>query len=825
MGVSTLEPEGCLGTLYSHPQTTVLRLTSFPDGHETEDQAEGTNVAKYVDRGWCATESAWSSLTKAGALSLDLGLMRDGEEYDYYSLRHECTKGGGRRPPLLPSAFAAELETKSFTNGKDDKPLVKQLYEAAFEEQFGKATKLDYRGLGWGNAEAAQLAEVLASGAVPRLEELDLGDNKIGDEGFEALAAALGKEGAVPRLEQLYLEGNKIGDEGCKALAAALGKEGAVPRLENLHLRFNKIGDESCKALATALGKEGAAPRLETLELGFNQIGDESCKALAAALGKEGAAPRLETLELGFNQIGDEGCKALAAALGKRKEGAAPRLRWPYLEGNFQIGDEGCNALAAALGEEAAPELDALELSQSSLSRIGDEGCIALAAALGKEGAAQRLETIYLDGNSQVGDEGCKALAAALGKEGAVPRLKNLYLRDNQIGDEGCKALAAALGKEGAVPRLVRLSLPENKIGDEGCKALAAALKEGAAPSLKTLLVDGQPAELAALFEEQGAVECKELVAVCEERGINLPMQTELNYGFLGWGDAEATQLAEVLASGPRHWKLDLEGNKIGDEGCKALAAALGKEGAAPRLKELCLGRNQIGDEGCKALAAALGKEGAALRLETIYLDGNSQVGDEGCKALAAALGKEGAVPRLKNLYLRDNQIGDEGCKALAAALGKEGAVPRLKNLYLRDNQIGDEGCKALAAALGKGAAPRLVRLSLPENKIGDEGCKALAAALKEGAAPSLKTLLVDGQPAELAALFEEQEERAAPRLEELWLNSNKIGDEGCKALAAALKEGAAPSLKMLDMGFLFLFHNKKPELVAVCEERGITLR
>ncbi|EOD39104.1 hypothetical protein EMIHUDRAFT_260542, partial [Emiliania huxleyi CCMP1516] len=83
---------GCLGTLYSHPQTTVLRLTSFPDGHETEDQAEGTNVAKYVDRGWCATESAWSSLTKAGALSLDLGLMRDGEEYDYYSLRHECTR-------------------------------------------------------------------------------------------------------------------------------------------------------------------------------------------------------------------------------------------------------------------------------------------------------------------------------------------------------------------------------------------------------------------------------------------------------------------------------------------------------------------------------------------------------------------------------------------------------------------------------------------------------------------------------------------------------------------------------------------------------------
>ena len=42
---------GCLGTLYSHPKTWVLRLTSFPDGHKAEDQAEGTNVAQYFDRG------------------------------------------------------------------------------------------------------------------------------------------------------------------------------------------------------------------------------------------------------------------------------------------------------------------------------------------------------------------------------------------------------------------------------------------------------------------------------------------------------------------------------------------------------------------------------------------------------------------------------------------------------------------------------------------------------------------------------------------------------------------------------------------------------
>uniref|UniRef100_A0A0D3KW40 Uncharacterized protein n=2 Tax=Emiliania huxleyi TaxID=2903 RepID=A0A0D3KW40_EMIH1 len=181
---------GCLGTLYSHPKTWVLRLTSFPDGHKAEDQAEGTNVAKYFDRGWCFTEQSWASLTKSGHLSLDLGKMRAGKEYYLGSLVDDCRKEGGRRPPLLPSAFAAELETKSFTNGKDDKPLVKRLYEDAFQEQFGKATELDYKDLGWGDAEAAQLAEVLASGAAPRLEELNLSYNTIGDEGCKALAAA-----------------------------------------------------------------------------------------------------------------------------------------------------------------------------------------------------------------------------------------------------------------------------------------------------------------------------------------------------------------------------------------------------------------------------------------------------------------------------------------------------------------------------------------------------------------------------------------------------------------------------------------------------------
>ena len=273
----------CLGMFYSHNGTTVLRLTKFPEGYKKEDQPEDANVSDYCDRGWCFTESAMASLTKDFRKSLDLGRMCDDKEYKYsFELIEDCTKGGGRRPPLLPSAFAAELETKSFTNGKDDKPLVKRLYEAAFQEQFGKATELRYNFLGWGDAEVTQLAEVLASGAAPRLEKLILHGNKIGDEGCKALAAAL-KEGAAPRLKELELQCNNIGDEGCKALAAALGKNGALPLLKSLVLHRNGIGDEGLRVLATALEQTGAVPQLQDIELDAN-FSAKAIMALAATL-------------------------------------------------------------------------------------------------------------------------------------------------------------------------------------------------------------------------------------------------------------------------------------------------------------------------------------------------------------------------------------------------------------------------------------------------------------------------------------------------------------------------------------------------------------
>ena len=53
----------------------------------------------------------------------------------------------------------------------------------------------------------------------------------------------------------------------------------------------------------------------------------------------------------------------------------------------------------------------------------------------------------------------------------------------------------------------------------------------------------------------------------------------------------------------PSITSIDLGHNRIGDKGCKALAAALPQ---CPSITSIDLGDNKIGDEGCKALAATL---------------------------------------------------------------------------------------------------------------------------------------------------------------------------------------------------------------------------
>ena len=198
-------------------------------------------------------------------------------------------------------------------------------------------------------------------------------------------------------------------------------------------------------------------------------------------------------------------------------------------------------------------------------------------------------------------------------------------------------------------------------------------------------------------------------------------------------------ELAAVMCASGSLAHLDLGGNKIGDEGAKAIAAGVAASGSLTHLE---LQGNEIGNEGAKALAAGVAASGSLTRL---WLSSN-EIGDEGAKALAAAVAVSGSLTEIqldgeampvkqlkgsKKVSLSNKRLGSSSAIVIAKCIEVNGSLRKL-NLY--NNSIGEAGTAALASAATDGALPRLRILNLAYNRLGDGGVRALAAAIAGGA-------------------------------------------------------------------------------------------
>ena len=208
---------------------------------------------------------------------------------------------------------------------------------------------------------------------------------------------------------------------------------------------------------------------------------------------------------------------------------------------------------------------------------------------------------------------------------------------------------------------------------------------------------------------------------------------------------------------------------------------------------ELCL---KVGMRSCKQLreaktidlrgkdlsaadVALLGTLGSVLpALQSLTLFAGKAAGPEGVQRLAAGLGA-GALPAVTHLSFACTRVDEAGTSALAAALDR-GALPRLATLNLSSAAIGDAGLVALAPALRR--RPELDELYLPSNPLGDEGLAALVAPPPPAGAPPPPT-------------------GGLTKLKALDLAHTQITDAGCAALASALDSGALPALKHLNLG------------------------
>lgn len=123
-----------------------------------------------------------------------------------------------RAPPVQTSKrFARQLEATAFgRQSAAQRELVLELYSSAFDTILSGCVELQCAGLGWGDEECEALAEVLPMCTMCR--SINLARNaRIGDRGVVAIAKALAT-GAAPRVREVNLQQVHIGTEATLAL-------------------------------------------------------------------------------------------------------------------------------------------------------------------------------------------------------------------------------------------------------------------------------------------------------------------------------------------------------------------------------------------------------------------------------------------------------------------------------------------------------------------------------------------------------------------------------------------------------------------------------
>ncbi|XP_057678107.1 NACHT, LRR and PYD domains-containing protein 12-like [Corythoichthys intestinalis] len=251
------------------------------------------------------------------------------------------------------------------------------------------------------------------------LQELNLRDNDLLDEGVQILSKGLASPGCI--LKVLRLSRCKITEQGCVSLAETLKLNPS--HLQELHLTGNYLSDKGVEILSEGL----ASPEciLKVLDLSKCKITKKGCVSLAEAL--QVKSSHLQELHLSTNYLSDEGFEILSKGL------ASPHCILKVLKlSKCKITKKGCVSLAEALKLNRS-RLQILDLSYNDLS---DEGTESLSEGLSSLHC--NLKVLDLS-KCNITKKGCVSLVEALRFNPSL--LRNLVLWGNDLGEEGKRLL------------------------------------------------------------------------------------------------------------------------------------------------------------------------------------------------------------------------------------------------------------------------------------------------------------------------------------------------------------------------------------------------
>mmetsp|Transcript_19761 Transcript_19761/g.38695 ORF Transcript_19761/g.38695 Transcript_19761/m.38695 type:complete len:451 (+) Transcript_19761:112-1464(+) len=293
--------------------------------------------------------------------------------------------------------------------------------------------------------------------------------------------------------------------------------------------------------------------------------------------------------------------------------------------------------------------------------------------------------------------------------------------------------------------------------------------------------------------------------------------------------DAGLKSLAEALADNNSLQELLCSGHSVSEDAARSIGAALRKNRT---LKRLSVGCQKFGDSellamleswdnstleaidlelkslspaGMAALGTVLGSSSHGLQDIRV---GRNSLGDDGIRELASGI-RDGPV-FLKNLELNSSGVGVEGCKALGEALRKSSAKEGALRLVLSDNPaVGDLGVIALVGSQDdvedlaeelSGILPSVEELHMDGCGVGAAGFASICTSTKDQTSRfhAMKTLALGRN--EIDSIDNEAALACVQQLEDVDLRSNKIGLDGFRTFASALKAASSPRLQTLNL-------------------------
>lgn len=337
----------------------------------------------------------------------------------------------------------------------------------------------------------------------------------------------------------IKIEENKLEENGCEIIFYAVNllfiSNGfnkfdflKYSKIKEVNLSENKMEDHVVKKIAETLKSNTT---LTSICLKNNKISDNGAYEIAKLLENN---MNLNKIDLSDNHITENGVKKISASLSGNNKitfidfsnnniGAIGSIHIAdlldknntleelCLNGN-DIGEKGAYLIAISLAKNN--KLKKINLNDNN---VRDEGSDFIANSL-----INNLSLIEIDlGNNKITFEGAKSLANLISE---TVKLEYINLNSNNIGNKGANEIAEALKKN---KFLKNISLCENSIGDEGAQYIAKAL------------------EVSTTLEK-------------------IDMKTNDIHKEGGMALAESLNINKKLS---KYFKLDLNFNKIGDEG------------------------------------------------------------------------------------------------------------------------------------------------------------------------------------------------------------------------------------------------------------------